>query len=175
MTHDDIWLTPEQAAALSGRSMIAVRALIETTLEHEGTRHLLQIFESQDGNYESGYLLHRSLVTSEGLPVVQQTDVVERLSAKIQELEAEVEVLRFRAATVRQDPASAAPMPIVQQVRQVAPVVPVPIPRSTPDTPQAGGSGGSFWVVLGIIILLTFVIVMFILFKQGFIHLPQQS
>lgn len=174
MVDQDIWLTPEQAAILGGRSMIAVRALIEATLEQEGTRHLLQVFEQHDGNYESGYLLHRSLVTSQGLPEVQQSDIVERLSARVQELETEVEVLRFRAATVRQDPSTAFP-----RIEQVAPPVVAPIVApiiKEVRSPQSGsGSSSSFWIVLGVIILLTIVIVLIILFKQGFIRPPQQS
>jgi hypothetical protein len=169
MSNQEIWLTPEQAAVLSNRSMIAVRALIETTLENEGTRHLLQVFKNSDDNYEAGYLLHRSLVTSEGLQSVRQSDVVEQLSSRIQELEAENEVLRFRSATVRHD----APITSAQIVSQ--PTVsfsPTPMPSPEKQKSQTGSSGVMFWVVLGLIFVVTIAAVLFILIKQGFVQIP---
>ena len=174
MSDQDIWLTPDQAADLSGRSMISIRALVETTYENEGTRHLLQVFKNQANANEVSYLLHRSLVTSGGLKDVQESDIVERLSARIQQLETEAEVLRFRAATVRQDSTATASPPSIQ-VAQL--VVEPPKPILPPDNIQPSKnntSSGIFWLLLGLFILLTFVIVIFILIKQGFIQLPQK-
>jgi hypothetical protein len=174
MSDQEIWLTPDQAASLSGRSMISIRALAETTYENEGTRHLLQVFKNEVNANEPTFLLHRSLITAEGLLEVQESDVVERLSARIQQLEAEAEILRFRVATVRQDPIVAPSMPIMQETRaQATTPEPVTQPKITSE-PKNSGGGILFWTVLGLFILITFVIVMFILLKQGYIQLPQR-
>lgn len=155
MQRIEMWLTPEEAATTSGRSMIAIRALVQATSEDDGTRHLLQIRETAE---ESVYLLHRSLVSSEGLGTVGPDDVIERLSARIAELEAENEVLRLRSSSMRHEASTGshvqpAPQPQEKQV----------VSRPLADT----GYNGSFWLVLGGIILTTFVIVLYILYKQG--------
>jgi len=165
---EQMWLTPEQAAAASGRSMIAIRALIETTLEQDGTKHLLQVFDGAD-SYEAGYLLHRSLVTTAGLGQVSAGDVVERLTARIQELESALEVERFRAASrsARIEASQQPAQPVVVPATVAPPTAPVPAPSA--PSGRAEVSNRSFWVILGILILITFVIVMYILFRQGFL------
>ena len=164
---EQMWLTPEQAAAASGRSMIAIRALIETTLEQDGTKHLLQVFDGAD-SYEAGYLLHRSLVTTAGLGQVSAGDVVERLTARIQELESALEVERFRAASrsARIEASQQSVQPAVVPAA-ITPAAPVPAPAAPSRGVEV--SNRSFWAVLGILILITFVIVMYILFRQGFL------
>ncbi len=162
----EFWLTPEQAAAESGRSMIAIRALIETTLERDGTKHLLQVFDSAD-SYETGYLLHRSLVTGAGLGQADPNDVVERLTARIEELEGQLEVERFRSASLTAK-AEATPVPVPAPVPAPKPVsAPVAAARPAPPAPEQ--AGGPFWLVLGLIILITSVIILYILIRQGYL------
>ncbi len=160
MQRADIWLTPEQAASISGRSMIAIRALVQATTEDDGTRHLLQLRTGADG--EPAYLLHRSLVSSEGLGTVTPDDVVEILSRRIEELEAENGVLRLRSSSMRHDtpPALEAPQAVVP--RAAASMGAVGREGQADSTPSA-----AFWLILGGIIVITLVIIVYILVKQG--------
>lgn len=157
MQVSEVWLTPEQAASVSGRSMIAIRALLQTTTEDDGARHLLQIFD--DGAGGTAYRLHRSLVTSEGLRHIGADDVIEVLSRRVEELEAELEVLRLRSSSMR----SEVSRPVVQAESPV--IEPV---QTSAQLPTQGGDN-STWIILGSIILITIVIVVYILFKQGFL------
>ncbi len=56
------WLTAEEASQLSGRSQIAMRALIQATLEDDEKKHLIKARSDEAAGAPFSFYLHRSLI-----------------------------------------------------------------------------------------------------------------
>jgi len=95
------WFTAEEASALTGRSQIAMRALIQTALEDDTQKDLVKARNDEAAGTPFSFYLHRSLLENGHTPVVNPASRVEAPAVSFVDTQAFNELHELRAEVGR--------------------------------------------------------------------------